>query len=140
MPTAPQLSNRPTSGKYCTVVLNLLTRWQVSRPILQRHLYSLGMEKLQQDFLDLDVGSLCEIFRLKSEQEEVSDFSFSFGQTDICEGLVSWVSHDLENRQVAEIYPGFSSIIVRCLFQSVYTLTVGSYLSTFLHGGFEIFL
>ena len=77
------------------------------------------MEKLQQDFLDLDVGSLCEIFRLKSEQEEVSDFSFSFGQTDICEGLVSWVSHDLENRQVAEIYPGFSSIIVRRIFQSV---------------------
>jgi hypothetical protein len=57
------------------------------------------MEKLQQDFLELDVGSLCEIFRLKSEQEEVSDFSFSFGQTDICEGLVSWVSHDLDNRQ-----------------------------------------
>ena len=57
------------------------------------------MEKLQQDFLELDVASLCEIFRLKGEQEEVSDFSFSFGQTDICEGLVSWVSHDLENRQ-----------------------------------------
>ena len=44
------------------------------------------MEKLQQDYLELDVTSLCEILRLKSEQEEVSDFSFSFGQTDLCEG------------------------------------------------------
>ena len=52
-----------------------------------------------QDFLDLDVVSLCEIFRLKSHQEEVSDFSFSFGQTDVCEGLIAWVQHDLEERQ-----------------------------------------
>jgi len=44
------------------------------------------MEKLQQDFLDLDVPSLCEIFRLKNEQEELADFSFSFGQSDLCEG------------------------------------------------------
>ena len=81
MPTAAQLSNRPTSG----------------------------VDRLQQDFLDLDVVSLCEIFRLKSQQEEasllfekrrlsifiqVSDFSFSFGQTDVCEGLIAWMEHD----------------------------------------------
>ena len=71
MPTPGQLTNRPTSG----------------------------IDKLQQDFLDLDVISLCEIFRLKSHQEEVSDFSFSFGQTDVCEGLIAWVQHDLEERQ-----------------------------------------
>ena len=46
---------------------------------------------MRQDFLDLDVISVCEIFRLKSHQEEVSDFSFSFGQTDVCEGLIAWV-------------------------------------------------
>jgi len=57
------------------------------------------MLKLQQDFLDLDVSSLCQIFRLKNEQEDISDFSFSFGQTDLCEGLISWVSRDLETRQ-----------------------------------------
>ncbi|XP_023328379.1 uncharacterized protein LOC111701356 [Eurytemora carolleeae] len=58
------------------------------------------MEKLQQDFLDLDVPSLCEIFRLKNEQEELADFSFSFGQSDLCEGLISWVSRDRESRQI----------------------------------------
>jgi len=45
------------------------------------------------------VISVCEIFRLKSHQEEVSDFSFSFGQTDVCEGLIAWVQHDLDDRQ-----------------------------------------
>jgi hypothetical protein len=29
----------------------------------------------------------------------VSDFSFSFGQTDVCEGLIAWVEHDREPRQ-----------------------------------------
>jgi len=29
----------------------------------------------------------------------VSDFSFSFGQTDLCEGLIAWMSHDVENRK-----------------------------------------
>jgi len=58
-----------------------------------------GVDKLQQDFLDLDLPSLCEIFRLKSMQEEVSDFSFSFGQTDVCEGLIAWMEHDREERQ-----------------------------------------
>ena len=71
MPTAAQLNNRPTSG----------------------------IDRLQQDFLDLDVDAVCEIFSLKSEQEEVSDFSFSFGQTDLCEGLIAWMSHDTENRK-----------------------------------------
>ena len=51
-----------------------------------------------QDFLDLDVDAVCEIFSLKSEQEEVSDFSFSFGQTDLCEGLIAWMGHDPDNR------------------------------------------
>jgi len=71
MPTPAQLNNRPNSG----------------------------IDKLQQDFLDLDVHSVCEIFRLKSEQEEVSDFSFSFGQTDVCEGLIAWMSHDTDIRK-----------------------------------------
>lgn len=71
IPTAAQLNNRPTSG----------------------------IDRLQQDFLDLDVEAVCEIFSLKSEQEEVSDFSFSFGQTDLCEGLIAWMSHDVENRK-----------------------------------------
>jgi len=72
LPTPSQLTNRPSTS---------------------------GQGKVQQDFLDLDISSLCEIFRLKSEQEEISDFSFSFGQTDLCEGLISWVSRDLEARQ-----------------------------------------
>ena len=46
-----------------------------------------------------DVDSVCEIFSLKSEQEEVSDFSFSFGQTDLCEGLIAWMSHDTDHRK-----------------------------------------
>ena len=62
-------------------------------------LYTVNFIFLIQDFLDLDVISLCEIFRLKSQQEEVSDFSFSFGQTDVCEGLIAWVEHDQEERQ-----------------------------------------
>ena len=60
---------------------------------------SSAIDRLQQDFLDLDCDSVCEIFRLKSEQEEVSDFTFSFGQTDVCEGLIAWMSHDLERRK-----------------------------------------
>lgn len=43
--------------------------------------------------------AVSEIFSLKSGQEEVSDFSFSFGQTDLCEGLIAWMSHDTENRK-----------------------------------------
>ena len=41
---------------------------------------------------------MAEIFSLKSEQEEVSDFSFSFGQTDLCEGLIAWMSHNTDTR------------------------------------------
>ena len=58
-----------------------------------------GMDRLQEDFLELDLDSLCEVFRLKGQQEEVSDFSFSFGQTDLCEGLIAWINHDREERQ-----------------------------------------
>ena len=43
--------------------------------------------------------AVSEIFSLKSGQEEVSDFSFSFGQTDLCEGLIAWMSHDTEARK-----------------------------------------
>jgi len=71
IPTPDQLSNRPVSG----------------------------VDKLQQDFLELDVESLCQILSIKSQQEEVSDFSFSFCQTDVCEGLVTWIGHDLEQRK-----------------------------------------
>ena len=46
-----------------------------------------------------DVEAVAEIFSLKSEQEEVSDFSFSFGQTDLCEGLIAWMSHDTDSRK-----------------------------------------
>ena len=46
-----------------------------------------------------DVEAVSEIFSLKSGQEEVSDFSFSFGQTDLCEGLIAWMSHDTEARK-----------------------------------------
>jgi len=76
MPTAAQLNNRPTSG----------------------------IDRLQQDFLDLDVEALCEIFSLKGEQEEVSDFSFSFGQTDLCEGLIAWMSHNTDLRKHCRLY------------------------------------
>jgi len=58
-----------------------------------------SMDRLQEDFLELDLESLCEVFRLKGQQEEVSDFSFSFGQTDLCEGLIAWINHDREERQ-----------------------------------------
>ena len=59
------------------------------------------MEKLQQDFLDLDVPSLCEIFRLKNEQEELADFSFSFGQSDLCEGTgVLFNVHKAKHAQI----------------------------------------
>ena len=50
-------------------------------------------------FFFSDVEALCEIFSLKSEQEEVSDFSFSFGQTDLCEGLIAWMSHNTDVRK-----------------------------------------
>ena len=86
MPTPGQLTNRPTSG---------IDKLQQVKLALRNCLSIACM----QDFLDLDVISLCEIFRLKSHQEEVSDFSFSFGQTDVCEGLIAWVQHDLEERQ-----------------------------------------
>ena len=42
---------------------------------------------------------MIETESLFSCQEEVSDFSFSFGQTDLCEGLIAWMSHDVENRK-----------------------------------------
>ena len=45
IPTAAQLNNRPTSG----------------------------IDRLQQDFLDLDVEAVCEIFSLKSEQVRYCD-------------------------------------------------------------------
>ena len=86
MPTPGQLTNRPTSGIDKLQQVKLALRYCLSIACMQ-------------DFLDLDVISLCEIFRLKSHQEEVSDFSFSFGQTDVCEGLIAWVQHDLEERQ-----------------------------------------
>ena len=87
MPTPGQLTNRPTSG---------IDKLQQVRRIIFTVMIPLIHMK---DFLDLDVISLCEIFRLKSHQEEVSDFSFSFGQTDVCEGLIAWVQHDLDERQ-----------------------------------------
>ena len=67
---------------------------------------------MRQDFLDLDVISVCEIFRLKSHQEEVSDFSFSFGQTDVCEGLIAWVQVLSSNIQSISISSNIQSISI----------------------------
>ena len=41
---------------------------------------------------DLDLESFKEILSIKSEQEEVADFSFSFNQSDICLAVVQWIN------------------------------------------------
>ena len=41
---------------------------------------------------DLDLESFKEILSLKSEQEEVGDFTFSFNQSDICLAVVQWIN------------------------------------------------
>ena len=48
--------------------------------------------------VDLDLSSLTVILGIKSDQEEIGDFSFSFNQTDIALAVVQWVKYDLDNR------------------------------------------
>ena len=48
--------------------------------------------------VDLDLSSLAVILGIKSDQEEIGDFSFSFNQTDIALAVVQWVKYDLDNR------------------------------------------
>ena len=39
------------------------------------------------------------MLRVKSREEELGDFSYSFTQSDLMEGICHWLNHDLENRR-----------------------------------------
>lgn len=49
-------------------------------------------------FTKLDYASVKKILRIKSDQEEISDFTFSFNQSDICLAAVQWIKADLVDR------------------------------------------
>ncbi len=48
--------------------------------------------------VDLDLPSLKVILSIKSDQEDIGDFSFSFNQTDLAHAVVAWVRADLHSR------------------------------------------
>ncbi len=47
---------------------------------------------------DLDLTSLKAILSIKSDQEDIGDFSFSFNQTDLALAVVQWIKADFEGR------------------------------------------
>ena len=49
-------------------------------------------------FLDLDVDSLCYVLEHRASHEEIGDFTFSFVQGDLVNGIVGWLVHDLDSR------------------------------------------
>ena len=48
--------------------------------------------------VDLDLESLKVVLSIKSDQEEIGDFSFSFNQTDLCLAVIQWIKYDLPKR------------------------------------------
>ena len=50
-------------------------------------------------FVELDIHELTNVLRVKSSEEELGDFSYSFTQSDLMQGICHWLTHDLENRQ-----------------------------------------
>ena len=52
-------------------------------------------------FQSLTSDELNELLEIKSSQEELSDFSFSFTQSDIAEAVVKWTRFDLKARHTA---------------------------------------
>lgn len=59
--------------------------------------------------VDLDIDSLKTVLSVKCDQEEVSDFSFSFNQSDLCLAVVQWITFDRPRRFdfLAELAPFF---------------------------------
>ena len=49
-------------------------------------------------FLQLDSEGLCLLLEMKSSQDEITDFSYSFVQNDIIKGVINWLNHDLDSR------------------------------------------
>ena len=52
-----------------------------------------------QGFVELDIHELINVLGLKSREEELGDFSYSFTQSDLMEGICHWLNHDLESRR-----------------------------------------
>ena len=51
-----------------------------------------------QGFLELDLEEFCMLLELKSGQDEITDFSYSFVQNDIIKGVINWLDYDLDGR------------------------------------------
>ena len=49
-------------------------------------------------FLQLESEGLCLLLEMKSGQDEITDFSYSFVQNDIMKGVINWLNHDLDSR------------------------------------------
>ena len=50
-------------------------------------------------FVELDVIELINLLLVKSKEEELGDFSYSFTQSDLMYGICHWLNQDLENRR-----------------------------------------
>lgn len=50
-------------------------------------------------FAALHPDDLCSLLDMKAAKEEIADLSFSFCQSDLCEGVLTWTESDVEARQ-----------------------------------------